>query len=511
MKRLLSLALGHPFPLVFLCGLLCALPFCLNETFLLPFVALIPVYLVLERQIQAKKKRYLLGFCFFIGYNLPIYCFFLWMHPLDSTGMSHGASLAVVIFAWLGITLVHAAVSAFLFPLFALVSKKRISLLSPFAFAALWVLFELLFEWGTFAFPWNRLALGLYRFTPFIQSASLLGSLFISFLTVLIPALLAHSHRQRRPVGALLALGLFLANLGCGLLCPLFAPAVTEKRIVSTVQNDVLSGDAREANFISQLLSTYTSLSRQCQGSDIILWPEVAIPVNLSLAPDFEALYADLSRELSAPILMGAIRSENGHQQNAVVAIDENGAYAYYAKRHLVPFGEYLPWRDFFDAVLPALGQLNQLDSDLIAGTDSALMEADGVKVGALVCFDSAFSSLSRDAALDGARLLVLATNDSWFKDSPSTTQHLAQCVFRAVENRRSTAVSAYSGVSAFISPEGEILSSLPALEKGTLTQELPLRNDLSLYTLVGDLPLTLLCLGLVLACGIYSHTRSRL
>ncbi len=510
MNAFTSPLLSRPKSMLFLCGLVCGLPFCLPSLAFLSFVGLTGGYLLLERQCQRAKGLYAAGLAFFCGYHLPVYCFFLWMHPLDSTGMSRAASLGVVILAWLGITAVHSAVSAWIFPLFARIEKKRLSLLSPFVFAALWTLWEHLFEWGTFAFPWNRLCYGLFLYTPWIRSASLLGGLWVSFLTVLVCALAAHAYRTKRSFGARLALLFLGLNLIYGLLAPLAASPARETRVVSTVQNDVLSADEREAGYVGKLLNDYTSLTLDCAGSDIILWPEVAVPVNLTASPDFEQHYADLSRELKAPILMGAMRTEGGHQQNAVVAVDENGAYAHYAKRRLVPFGEYLPWRSFFDAVLPALSQLNQLDSDLAPGTDSALLEADGVKVGALVCFDSAFPSLSRDAARDGAQLLVLATNDSWFRNSPATTQHLAQCVLRAVENRRSVGVSAYSGVSAFVSPQGEILSSLPALQKGTLTQTLPLENEWSLYTLVGDLPILAACVGLLGICPILSRKGGR-
>ena len=505
MKRILSFCSARPRRSLLLLGALSALPFLWSALFFVPFATLIPAAALLLRESQRSRKRalYGMGFCFFFGYHLPVYSFFLWMYPLESTGMGEGAALFVVLLAWLGLSALHGALYALIFPLFSLLTHKGRSVLSPFVFSALWVLAEWITEQGALAFPWSHLASGLWAFTPFLQSASLFGALFVSFLAVLIPSLLAVSHRQRRSLWAFVALGLFCANLGYGIAVS-FRPAEGESLRITAVQGNILSGEKWEEGRLSHILDTYLTLSEEGAGSDLILWPETAVPVNLSLAADFERQYAALSEKLEAPILMGAFLShESGQTMNAVVAVDENGRYAAYAKRHLVPFGEYLPWRGLLTCVLPVLGEINQLSSDLKAGEDSAVMEAAGVKIGALVCFDSAFPSLSREAVRDGAELLVMATNDSWYKDSPATVQHMSQCVLRAVENRRSVAVAANSGISALITPEGEVTSLLPPLVEGTLTGDVAVVQSRTLYSLAGDAPLlmgaVLLCLGAIL------------
>ncbi len=503
MKPFLCFFSSHPRLSFFVLGALCALPFLFSFLFLVPFAALIPAAALLFREARERKKRSLfsMGFCFFFGYHLPVYSFFLWMYPLESTGLGAGAALGIVCLAWLGLSALHGALFAAVFPLFSLISRRASSVLTPLVFSCLWVAVEFITEQGTLAFPWSRLASGLWAFTPFLQSASLLGSLFVSFLAVLIPSLLADALTHKRSAAAFGALGLFCLNLGYGVAVS-FRPWEGESTLtVTAVQGNILSGEKWQEGQLGRILETYFALSEEGAGSDLILWPESAVPVDLSLAPAYEALYADLSRKLKAPILMGTFLShESGRQQNAVVAVDENGVFASYAKRHLVPFGEYVPWRGLLTAVVPALGEINQLSSDLLAGTDSEVMDVEGVKIGALVCFDSAFPALSRDACLDGARLLVLATNDSWYKDSPATVQHLSQSVLRAVENRRSVAVAANSGISAFISPQGQVTSLLEPLVEGTLTDEVGIHSSLTLYTLWGDAPLLIACTALCFA-----------
>ena len=104
---------------------------------------------------------------------------------------------------------------------------------------------------------------------------------------------------------------------------------------------------------------------------------------------------------------------------------------------------------------------------------------------------------------------MVLCTNDSWFKDSAATTQHLAQSVFRALENRRSVVISANSGISAFIAPDGSLTSSLGALKAGVLSDEVSIRSDFSPYTLWGDVPVCMLCL-VCIVFAVISNVKER-
>lgn len=492
----------HPLALLAASGVLAAAPLVFPPLFVLSFFGAGGAYLAL-RNIIDKKHLYAKGLLFFACFNLPVYSFFLWMHPLDFAGFSRPASLALLIFAVIGISAIHSAVQAVIFPLSALISKKKPSPSLAPVFASLWVLSEWLLEQGALGFPWNRIAMGQYLFKPFIGSASLFGSLFVSFLVILIPSLTAEAITQKSVrVGAVPCL-ILAADLIFGAV---YSVPVTGSLTVAAVQANVGSGDKWEDGSFEKIVNDHVALSREASGSDVIFWPESAVPVDLGINPSWESLYTSLSEELDAPILAGTLVTKDGESKNCVAYFDENGIFNLYAKRHLVPFGEYLPAEELLRSVLPFLSQLNLFSSPFTPGPDAAVAEVRGVKIGSLVCFDSAFSSLAADSAKNGAQLLFLATNDSWYKDSPACTQHLAQSVFRAVENRRSVVIAANTGISAIIDPDGGIAASLAPLTAGTLTGEAKLCDANTLYTYAGDVPVLTGALVILAVCGILSR-----
>ncbi|MBQ3075498.1 MAG: apolipoprotein N-acyltransferase, partial [Clostridia bacterium] len=160
---------------------------------------------------------------------------------------------------------------------------------------------------------------------------------------------------------------------------------------------------------------------------------------------------------------------------------------------------------------LPVLEEINMLSSDLAAGEGSVLIEGKQGSFGSVICFESLFPSLTRQSVKDGAEMIVLVTNDSWYKDSPGVWQHLAHAVFRSVENSRSTARCANSGVSAFIDSRGRLTSVLGPLEKGILTDSVSFSDETTLYTLWGDLLLPcLVALWMLSAVPVISLERRR-
>lgn len=513
MKKLFSFALRHPQPCFLLLGALSALPMVWPGLFFLAFLGLGGAFALLCHHRRAKAgRRWRMGFCFFFAYHLVVYSFFLWMYPLESTQLPPVAALGIVLAAWLGISALQAVVAAFVFLLLSPLTRCRLNAWTPAVFAALWGIMEWIMELGTLGFPWIRLAYGQYLFGPLVQAASLVGSVGVGVLVVLIAAYAALGLFAGRGAYLRVGLGLLAAVVAYGVVAPLLTAGRAEQSLtVTTVQGNVLSDEKWQAGRLQTIVDTYFDLSRQGEPADLILWPETAIPVNLAYSPYYLQAYSQLSQELGAPLVLGTFYADGaGRTQNAVAAVTPQGLAGTYAKRHLVPFGEYLPWRSVLSALVPQLAQINQLASDLSAGRGPQPISLEGVTLGPLVCFDSAFAPLARESAGAGAGLLVLATNDSWYKDSPACGQHLAQCVLRSIENRRSVAVSANTGISAFIDPYGRVLSTLPALTQGTLTGQVALRQDTTLYTLWGDLPLLLACAGICLAARLTGRKESQ-
>lgn len=486
-----------------LCGIVAALPLVIPQLFVLSFLGLFWGFYLF---FATPKRGYSCGFFFFFGYELTVYSFLISMYPLETVGFPPLLTLLMLVLAWLALSALHSAICGAIFPVAGLICKKRGGLLTALVTASLWMLAELLLEQGGLGFPWSRISVGQYIFTPYIQSASLFGSLFVSFITVFISCCGAMGLKLKKAALAVTAASVLISNLAFGAVYGLCIGEGKGEVKISTVQGNILSGEKWQADSFDKIYSAYIDTAFDIEGSDLIILPETALPVMVEDGSYYAELYSYVSIVTDSELVVGAFtRSEDGRQQNSVLGFDESGITGRYSKRHLVPFGEYLPFREVLSVVAPFLTQINQLSSDLAPGEDSAVFEAAGVKVGALVCFDSAFAPLARDAAEDSAELIVLCTNDSWFKDSAATTQHLAQSVFRAVENRRSVVISANSGISAFITPKGECSSVLGAMKAGVLTDSAEVRDDMSLYTLWGDLPLSLFCIGAVVFAAVYN------
>jgi len=162
-----------------------------------------------------------------------------------------------------------------------------------------------------------------------------------------------------------------------------------------------------------------------------------------------------------------------------------------YDKVHLVPFGEYVP----FGKYLAFLGKLTAQAGDFSSGKkDFIPLKFKDKKAGILICFEVIFPDLARKFVNNGADILVTITNDAWFGRTSAPFQHFSICAFRAVENRRSLARAANTGISGFISPTGDILITSSLYKEKFLTEILPCLKIKTVYTRYGDL-FALICL----------------
>jgi apolipoprotein N-acyltransferase len=154
-----------------------------------------------------------------------------------------------------------------------------------------------------------------------------------------------------------------------------------------------------------------------------------------------------------------------------------------YSKVHLVPFGEYVPYRKFLffaERLVEAVG-------DFVAGKGVEPIFTDNFQIGGLVCYEDLFPEISREHVRKGANLLAVITNDAWYGRTSAAFQHIAIAVFRAVENRRWMVRSANSGVSAVIDASGRILSRTGIFEEGMIVSNVKLGKIETPYTKIGD------------------------
>lgn len=485
---------------------------------LLQWISMVPaiyIFLLLANDGSVPYRvLYGSGFLYFYSYSLVIFHWFWRMYPLEFTGLTPPAALSVVLVAWLGLSLLQTLFGALLPLAFAYLVRGRwlrcYPLLQIVVLAALWCIREWAQTLTWAGVPWGRLALGQLCLPVMVQNAQWLGSYFITFFLVLLNGCVAYSLycRQSRRLCAWIALGLVLFQVSSGTLLLLMEQTVQKDEPsvrVAAVQGNVGSADKWNMG-IWETFQIYYHLSEQAaeNGAVLIVWPETAVPADVAASEQMAQPLCALARQYEVTLAIGTfMNDEQGNEYNAVRLILPDGTWAdpAYFKRHLVPFGEYVPLRSLIMAVIPALGGLSQLSYDLTAGDDAAVAFTDWGAIGSLICFDSIYEELALDSVRSGAQLLTVSTNDSWFFDSAAAQMHLRQSRLRAIETGRYVIRAANTGISAVISPDGAVTAQLEALKEGVVYGEVALRTDRTLYTLTGNLWIVLCaaCCSLVL------------
>lgn len=536
------------FPLwlrTFLCGLCLAIPLSLDGkapaiAAFLAFFAGIPALYFLFGDILGERtlgyRQYLYrGFFFAYGFHIGVYQWFVSLYPLDFIAdFSPFEAIGVVCVAWFGLSLVAAACYAFIYPTFALVARlsfpRRHKLLLPPLFAAVYTVFSFLISLTWAGVPWGNLAISQTAHPYLIGTASLFGSYLTTFIVILTNGLLAlalllflrtqKSERRFTTVRApiFLAVGIFLLNTLTGAVLSHVPHEKEGTLTVLLLQGNVSSRDKWRDDGES-LYDRYERILRESLAEadaagrypDLVVWTETALLTTFSNPnePPSATVRAlsSLSAELKVDNLVGAFsehETADGEikRYNSLFLFRQDGTVSetVYHKRRPVPFGEFTPWKPLIRAFFPFMEDL-VISDELSAGEDSAVFFEEYGSLGALICFDSIYENLARDAVADGAEALLISTNDSWFGTSVALDNHHSQAILRAVENGRDVARAGNTGISSVISRRGEVRSTLEVMREGYLVGEIAFYGDMTLYTRVGNLFL-LLCALFYFGCA---------
>lgn len=472
----------------------------------LQWLTMIPLILGVCRIAADEKtglfRAYWYGFLTVFLYYIVLYHWFINLYPLDFAGLDHTASIVVVIAGWVGLSLLQAIPGGLVFLFFRLLHKttliKKHTWLRPLAFAALWVIFEWTSTLSWMGVPWGRLALGQIKYLPMLQSASLFGSYFVSFLILSVNGLLAYSiltwkaERTKAIVSGAVALALVVCNLSFGLISMSIPKKEANSVTVGVIQGNISSHDKWNSSSSYKICNVYADLTREAveKGARLVVWPETVLPYTFNHRSDLKAFLSNLARECEVTIAVGSFYvNERDEEYNALYLIDPDGTIReeFYAKRHLVPFGEYVPMEELITALIPPLASLSDLGGDMTAGGDTALYETAHGTLGSLICFDSIYEQLTLDSVRDGAEIMLVSSNDSWFYDSAAVYQHQAQSQLRAIESGRYFVRSANTGISTIISPKGELLAWIDPLIDGYGVATVSPISSCTLYTVLGN------------------------
>ena len=400
----------------------------------------------------------------------------------------------------LGVLLVLAAASSVFKLLFAAgvslwgrSGPTKVAWVAPF----LWVSTEYLFDrFPDIGFPWNLLGYSAAHSLALIQITTISGIYGLSLLVAAFNALIfwtilqppARRRRAALCVGAVAAILALVAWIGAR-----FVPAAQPERIAHLVQPDFPQSMEYPQNWfalhradLDDLEQRTVSAARLEPGP--VIWPETPAPFSMQ-DPPFAFRAVRIAQEAGTDFIFGAVnwkQTLTGGEQpyNSAVQLDPAGRELFvYDKIHLVPFGEFVPWRN----ILRFAGHITADLGEFQRGDVRRVGTLPGGRYSVFICYEAIFPGEIRQFTENGAELLVNISNDGWFGRSAAPATHLEAARVRAVENRRWLLRDTNNGYTASIDPYGRIVAEMAPDIRGQLDAPYAFRSDLTFYVRHGD------------------------
>ena len=369
-----------------------------------------------------------------------------------------------------------------------------------------WTLMEWTRGWLLTGFPWLELGYSQMDW-PLGGWFAVLGVHGVTLATTLSGgalALVAASTSRRR--WTVLVLPFCLWTAGGSLDAVTWTKPAGGPLRTALVQGNIPQDRKWRPEMREPTVTRYLTLSDRYPDADLIVWPETAWP---AIYQDVEPLVRAIDQQFAATgtaLLFGVPwhdEAEDRHYNSLVLQGSERGVYH---KRHLVPFGEYLPLRSM---LLPVTNALGVPSPDFSRGPPTPLLSVAGHSIAPTICYEIAFAA-EVAATLPEAELLVTVSNDAWFGASIGPHQHLEIARARAKETGRYLARATNTGISALVSPTGELLAQSPQFEVDVLDVEVVPMEGATPYVRVGNLPAVGAACILLLAAIAFGNRRRR-
>lgn len=391
----------------------------------------------------------------------------------------------------------------------ALIGKKSVKL-ACIAAPFLWVALELASMYmPAIGFPWNLLGYVAAGNLAFVQLTAITGIFGLSLLVALYNGLLAWTILQfpQKNNSAWKWLAAVTVALGIVALAgPHLVPTTAGDHVAHLVQTDFPVSNGYPADWMKTHAPEMDQLERISidaaqKNPGIVVWPEVPAPFSLQDA-DFHSRAVRIARGAANGFLVGVVDWKplgNGQAgaNNSAALLGPNGALDFiYDKIHLVPFSEYVPWRNWFFFAR----DLTSLIGDFQPGSQYKVGKIAGGPFSVYICYEAIFPNEVRRFTLAGAQLLINISDDGWFGGSGAPQQHLAMARVRAVENRRWLLRDTNDGITVSVDPYGRIVARMQPDIRGELDAPYAFRSDITMFTRWGDwLPWLCVLIALVL------------
>lgn len=375
----------------------------------------------------------------------------------------------------------------------------RFRVRGPWVVAAAWVLLEALrVRWPLGGFAWGQAGVALHDFGFARALASWGGVALVSFVVVATNGLLLdlglalwgrRSGSERAPRAAaiagagLAAVVLVVAGATVTRLDPDRTGSIRFALLQGNDQNRRLTPEEIRSGYLTR---SHLDLASRLRGRyDLIVFPESAVETDPEADPFLKRELLALARRHRAAVMVNVIdETEPGRRYNANRLYAPGGRLVgTYAKQHLVPFGEYVPWRD----QLGFIEELNQVPVDFDPGDDTVVLDVSGHPIGTVICFESAFSPLVRAAVRDGAEAIVVSTNNRSYRRSPNSQQHVDLSQMTAAAVGRPVLHSSISGITAVITAEGDVVRTTDLFRREVVTGRIDTVTGDTFYVRFGD------------------------
>lgn len=493
-----------------LTGLLYPLCFPEFDLGLLAWIVLVPLQLALEGAVPRRA--------FWTGWLAGAIAFTGTMFWVVTAMHVYGKLPLVLSYVALGLLAAYLGLYLAVYALALTWLRDRLPVLIILGAPCAWVTLEWIRTYLFTGLPWALLGYSQYQWLPVIQIADHTGVYGVSFLVVLVNTALGDAacwalrRYGRGPRGkpatafpwtsAVAAMLGMVITLVYGHIVLSLAPVPDQSRSlrIAVVQPNIDQARKWDAAFRRETLDRYARLTaRSAAGADLIIWPEAATPFLFEQEQQYRDEISALVRAHDIPLLFGspALRyfpDGRPYLLNSAYLLDRGGTIlGRYDKRHLVPFGEYVPLRPvlfFLEKLVVGIGDFEPGPEPTILGVpDSTGNRSSGraARFGVAICYEVIFPDLVRAFAERGADFMVTITNDAWFGYSGAPFQHFGMVVLRAVENRVAFARAANTGVSGFIDPQGRILLATPIFAERAETGTIPIERVPTFYTAHGD------------------------
>lgn len=464
---------------------------------------------VADRDAPRRRWRGAFGYAYLagLGFLVPL---LPWVGVYVGAGpwlaLAGAESLFIGLFGIVAVTIARAPVPRWLLP----------ALL-----AAGWSLTEWLRSSVPFGgFPWGRLAFGQSE-GPLVSLASIGGAPLLSFAVALtgtglaaLAVVVASRTRRRLPRRQLPGRRMIVAAVVSTLVAPAVAlaifptlPTMSDADTGRTITVAAIQGSVPRLglDFNSQrraVLDLHVKRTLQLAADvragrspqpDVVVWPENSSDIDPLRNVDAYQEISATASAIGAPILVGAVlANDNGTTTNSVIVWDPiTGPGSRHDKSIIQPFGEYIPYRSFFEHFSSYAARAG----NFVPGHDDGVVRASGIPIGVATCYEVAFDRALTRAVRDGAQFIAVPTNNATFGRTEMTYQQLAMSRVRAVEHGRAVVVAATTGVSAIIAPNGAVQQESPLFVPDALVARIPLRTGITISTRLGAWPEIILCL----------------